>query len=188
MSYNYTIGRDCEEWAIGQKWKFGKFTRNVWADLAKEGRRLMPDPVAVALESIDLAVAKDAETIRRLQISDAEELKLAEAAGRDPVLLAPQYVPITKGLEERAYEKKTSYLSAGSPELNSFLVSCEGQSYLFFLLLRKHHPDITDETAYDIYRDLAENAGRDGRMTTEAIINTCNGRGPTPSKNDAAPA
>jgi hypothetical protein len=188
MSYSYIIGRDCEETAIGRPWKFSKFTRLVWADLAQEGRRLMPDPVVAMLEVCDAVAAKDSEIIRKLRAADSEEIVKAKAEKRDPILVAPLYEPIMKGFEDRAFVMKTRYLSAGSPDLNEFLMSTEGQSYLFFLLLRKYQPEITDEIAYDVYRDLGVNNGRDGRKTPNQIIDICNGTAPEPAKNEPLPA
>ncbi len=188
MSYDYQPGRDCEERALGRTWKFSRFTRNVWIELAKEGRRLMPDPIAVAMEAIDAFIDKDAQVLRRLRQQDEEEASRAKAEGRNPILIAGSFTSLSEGLERRAYEKKTAYLSAGSPELQLFIMSPEGQSYLLFLLLKKYQPEIDIDTAYDVYRELAVVNGQDGRMTVEDIITTCNGRSPEPAKNEASPA
>ena len=189
MSYNYVIGRTCQEWAIGKQWTFGKFTRLIWEEIAQEARKLMPDPIDVlGDESYEKVVLRDAEIIRKLQIADAAELAKAKSEGRAPALMAPQYSPVSRGLEERAYIGKSRYLSAGSPELNGFLMSNEGQGYLFYLLLRAAHADITPEEGFDIYWDLSVNNGKDGRKTPDQIVNICNGRAPESPKNEAAPA
>ena len=189
MSYTYVIGRQCEEMAVGKKWTFQKFTRKVWADLAVEARRLMPDPIAVlGTEAYEKLVLSDAETIRKMTIADEAEKVAAKAEKRKPILMAPQYQGASKAIEERAYLSKSRYLSAGSPELSGFLLSNEGQSYLFYLLLKTAHPDITPDDAYDVYWDLASNAGSDGRKTPDEIINICNGRSAEPSKNGESPA
>lgn len=194
MSYNYVIGRQCTEQAIGKAWTFARFSRTVWADLAREARRLMPDPIAIlGTPEFENIVKRDAEILRGLMVKDAEELQAAKKEGRKPILIAPQYVPISKGIEEKAYLAKTRYLSAGSPELAGFMNSNEGLAFVFFLLLRPNHPEITDETAYDVFWDLSLNAeqkylgGGDGRMTPDEIISTCNGRSPAPAKNEASP-
>lgn len=187
MSYTYVIGRPCEENAIGKDWKFSRFSGNVWADLAREGRRLMPDPIAVlGTDAFEVVALRDAEILRKIEMADQAERAAAKAAGRPPVLMGPRFTSVSKGIEERAYLSASRYLSIGSPELSGFLLSNEGQSHLLFLLLKPNHPEITAQDAYDIFWDLASNAGKDGRKTPDQIIQICNGRAPEPAKNEAS--
>lgn len=149
----------------------------------------MPDPIAVlGSEAYEQIVLRDAETIRKMKIADEAERVAAKAANRKPVLVAHEYQGASKAIEERAYLAKSRYLSAGSPELSGFLMSNEGQSYLFYLLLKPAHPDVTPDDAYEVYWDLASNAGADTRKTPDQIINICNGRSAEPEKNGASPA
>lgn len=188
MSYTYRIGRECTEFALGKEWTFSRFTRKVWIDLAEEAKRLMPNPITVALDALEAATLSDAKVIAGLRAQDAAEAEKAKAERREPVLLSAEYVPLSSALTDRAYSAARRYLSAGSPEMIEFLNSHEGASYLFWLLLRPKHPGITLDEAYDIYWDIGTNEGADGRRTVWDIINTCNGRSAVPAKNADSPA
>lgn len=194
MSYAYRIGRKTTEWAAGRQWTFGRFTRTVWAELAEEARRSMPDPIRSALDALADATLKDAEIIRKLTIADEAEAAKAAIEGRSPVLMAPQYTPLSREIADEAYRASRRYLSAGSPELTSWLMSHEGCSFLLWCLLKQHQPEVTLDEAYDVYWDLATNPfgpnGRpaDGRKTPDAIINICNGTAAEPAKNEESPA
>jgi hypothetical protein len=188
MSYNYRIGRSCTESAIGKEWTFGRFTRKIWIDLADEGRKLLPNPVKEALAIIDEVTLRDAEIIRKLKIADGQEIERAKAEHRQPVLMSDSYVSMSTEILDRAYKATGRYLSAGSPELIQFIGSQEGGSHLFYLLLREHHKDVTQDEAFDVYNDLALNNGADGRRTVAEIINICNGKSAEPLKNEGSPA
>lgn len=188
MSYDYRIGRECVEHALGKEWTFSRFTRKVWVDLAQEAKRLMPNPIAVALDAIEAATATDVRVVTDLRIKDAAELGKAAAERRQPVLLADAYYPVSTAITDRAFAAAKRYLSAGSPEMSEFLNSHEGASYLFFLLLKPKHPDVTLEDAYDVYWDLGTNAGADGRKTVWEILGVCNGKSAVPPKNADSPA
>lgn len=190
MSYTYVIGRPCTENALAADkiWKFGRFGRDVWADLAIEGRRLMPDPIAVLGEEVFEKISlRDAEILRKIKIADQAERAAAKAEGRPPVVMAQEYSSVSRSIEERAYLSKSRYMSAGSPELSGFLLSNEGQSYLFYLLLKANHPEMTPDLAYEIYWDLNSNAGKDGRKTPDTVIQISMGRAAEPAKNAESP-
>lgn len=187
MSYTYRIGRECTEHALDKEWTFSRFTRKVWTDLAEEAKRLMPNPIVVALEALEAATLSDARIIAALRIQDAEEIEKAKAERRQPVLLAIEYQPLSSALTDRAYAAARRYLSAGSPEMIELLNSHEGASYLFWLLLKPKHAGLTLEEAYDIYWDIGTNNGADGRKTVWDIINVCNGRSAVPAKNEDSP-
>lgn len=188
MSYSYCIGRDCTEFAVGKEWTFSRWQRAVWIDLAAEAKRLMPNPISVALAAIEEATLSDARVLAGLMAQDAEEVKKAAEEKRPPNLMANVYQPISARLTELAYASARRYTSPGSPELMEFLESHEGGSFLFCLLLKPKHPGITIDEAYDVYWDLGVNNGADGRKTFRDIINTCNGKSAVPAKNGESPA
>jgi hypothetical protein len=187
VSYQYRIGRPCVEKAIGKDWTFARFTRNVWAELAVEAQRVLPDPIKIALPGVREATLIDAEILRNLHIQDDAELVKAKAENRPPALLASRYDSISKSLLMEAYNAARRYLSPGSPELSGFMDSVVGGSFLFWILLTPNHPGITIDEAYDVFWDLASNHGDDGRKTMEQIIKCCNGTTPEPEKNAACP-
>jgi len=188
LSYSYCIGRECTENAIGKEWTFSRWKRTVWIDLAAEAKRLMPNPITVAMAAIEEATLSDARVLAGLAAQDADEAKKAAEEKRQPVMMAPQYVPISSALTDRAYAAARRYLSPGSPEMMEFLESHEGASFLFYLLLKPKHPEITIDEAYDVYWDLGVNNGADGRKTFWQIVNTCNGKSAVPAKNGESPA
>jgi hypothetical protein len=193
MSYNYRIGRESQEWACGKLYRFSKFNRRVWLELGDEGRRRMPNPVAAAMESIKQATLLDAEIMQQLAAKDAEETAKAAAERRRAVLLLPQYRSLSDAIVEGARKDACRYLSAGSPELQSFIMSHEGGSYLFWLLIKSipDQAEVTLDEAFDAYTDLMLNASSetpDGRKTPNEIVDICSGRAPDPAKNEPAPA
>lgn len=188
MSYSYCIGRECTENALGKDWTFSRWKRTVWIDLATEAKRLMPNPITVALTAIENATLSDARVLAGLRSQDAAEMAKAKEEGRAPVLMADEYYPISTALTDRAYASARRYLSPGSPEMMEFLDSHEGCSFLFYLLLRPNHPAITVDEAYDIYWDLGTNDGADGRKKVWDILKTCMGKSAVPAKNGESPA
>lgn len=81
-------------------------------------------------------------------------------------------------LVERAMEKATTVLTMGSPEVQGLMDSLEGLSYLFYLLLRKNHPDVTEDEALAIVLEVGE---------TEAAAAAKVASGQVPSKNPESP-
>ena len=59
-----------------------------------------------------------------------------------------------------ALEKAASYLGFNSPEMQSLLNSIEGGSHLAYLLLKPHHPDITEDDAYHVFMALSQKPAR----------------------------
>lgn len=188
MSYSYCIGRECTEHAVGKEWTFSRWQRAVWIDLATEAKRLMPNPISVALAAIEEATLSDARILAGLRAQDQAEIAKAAEERRVPNLMAEAYHPISARLTDLAYAAARRYTSPGSPEMMEFLESHEGGSFLFYLLLKPKHPAITVDEAYEVYWDLGVNNGADGRKTFREIINTCNGKSAVPAKNGESPA
>lgn len=161
------LGRECSFEALGKTWTAGRMTRRVLIDFADWARPLVPNPIQEALKNIDQATAADAAVLRDLTAKDlAEEVK-AKAEGREPILLRPLYTPISSKLVSDAQERAACYLEINSPEIQSILRSFKGQAYLFFLQLRKHHPDIDLATVDDILDELsADEITRITRVTS----------------------
>ncbi len=188
LNHHFYIGRDVEESACGKRWTFSRFTRGVWIALGKEGKKLIPNPVEEAIEPARHATAVDAEIIRDLMVKDEAEGRAAQTEQRAPFYLMPGYRPLSETIVEKAYAVGRRYLSAGSPELQEFINSIEGGSHLFYLLLKPKHPDITEDVAYDVYFDLYQNRGRDGRKLVRQIVDECSGAAAEAPKNAEAPA
>lgn len=69
-------------------------------------------------------------------------------------------VEIQEKLVKEALDKATLYLDLFSPQVGSVLSSIEGQSYLFYLLIRDNH-DVTEEEATNLFFALINEFGRD---------------------------
>lgn len=198
MGYQYRIGRPCTEKAVAgvdqdgniivKTWTFARFSRLVWEELAVEAKRLLPDPIKVAMPVVEELTLLDAKIIRELQIQDDAEKTKAKAENRPPVMLAQRYEPKSKEITLEAYRVARRYLAAGSAEMSDFMLSHEGCSFLFWIMLTPNHAGVTIEQAYDVYWDIAGNAGADGRKTVTQIINICSGTTPEPEKNAPCPA
>lgn len=188
MGHRYRQSQDCTEFAIKRSWTFSRFTRRIWQDFAAFGRGLIPSPIDMALDSLEKAIDIDARCLRKVMADDTAEMDAAKREGRKPHILLPMFRPTADNMVKEAYRQAGRYLSAESPELSELINSIEGGAYLFYLLLKPKHPDVTEDDAYDVYWDLERNAGEDGRKTVQDIIQTCNGTAPETVKNDSPPA
>jgi len=176
------IGKECTFDALGRKWTAARQGRRVLIEFGDWARPLVPNPVRSALEDIDIATAKDAEILRELTRQDLAEEAKAKAEGREPVLIRPLYKPIANDMVARAQQAKNCYRDINHPEILSLMNSFKGQSYLLFLLLRKAHPDITQDTVDDILEELPGSE-------VARILKTTSGENERPApKNDQAPA
>ena len=188
-TYKYRISQECQERAIGKEWTFARFSMRVWERLADYGLSRLPNPLKAALEIVEEVSLKDAQILRNLLAQDQAEFAEAELQKRMPKpAIAPRWRPFSDVIWEKAYAQRSRYLQAGSPELQGLMDSHEGNGYLFYLLLRSHHPDITEEVAYDVYWDLFTNGGADGRRNPQQVIAICNGTAPESLKNASTPA
>lgn len=86
--------------------------------------------------------------------------------------------PAAEFLVRCALDKACSYLSVGSPEVQSFLSSIEGGSYLAYLLLRKHHPTLSEDDAFNVFMAMsqvpAQSKAHPNRMAE--IFGLCSGK------------
>lgn len=174
------IGRECTEIVNDKPLTFARCTRAVHTAFAEFARTLLPNPVDAVMANLDKLALKDAAVLRKLQTDDQAEIVKAKAEGREPVLLATQFKPFADVLTEQAVNKAATYLGFGSPEVTSVLKSSEGTSYMLYLLLRDHHPEMTPDAAFDVLSALGARTGK--------IIAVCSGKEEAVPKNVAAPA
>ncbi len=127
------VGREQTVEALGRTWKFGRWDRGVWADLFKFARQVLPNPVEVAFQAIEHLPAEPT----------------------NPALRAAMEAVVSKALDKAA-----SYISVASPEMRSLLASVEGNAHLVWLLVRKHHPEVTEDEAYELFISLSRMPGR----------------------------
>ncbi len=113
------------------------------------------------------------EVLRAAQRADMEEAARAHEEKRQPALMASGYKEMATEFREKAIEQATCYLSFDSKQMASLTKSVPGASHLFYLLLRPHHPGITEDDAYEILlavgqdevdRIFAEVAGRSAAL------------------------
>lgn len=175
------VGRECTETVLGQSWTFSRSTRAIHQAFSEWARTVLPNPVESVLRNLTELALRDAEILRQLQVSDQAELKRAEAENRNPCLMAPQYRPFADTMTRQAVDKAACYLGFGSPEVTSVLRSTEGMSYMFFLLLKDAHPDVTPAKAMDIMIAL-------GDVRAAHVMATVQGKSEDAPKNAPAPA
>jgi hypothetical protein len=181
MSVAEHVGRECTFDALGKPWTASRWSRRVWNDFVEWAKPLVPDPLEVALRHVDAATLKDAEIVRRLRQADLVEEVAAKAEGRPPVMIAPLYSPIANDMVKAAQERAETYLHINSMAIQSVVKSLPGESYLFFLLLRKHQPTVTPDQAEEILEELP-------REEVNRILATASGTYKAPEKNALAPA
>ncbi len=178
------VGREVTEAALGQDWTFSRWTRAVHQAYSEWAQNMLPDPIERVTRSLDKVALKDAAIIRQLQIDDLAETKKAKEENRPAILMAPQYTPFADVMTKQAINKAGCYTGFGSPEIASLINSPEGTSYLFYLLLKPKHKDITPDQAYDVM--LALNQREEG--LSRKVIDTVSGKLDAPPKNEPAQA
>lgn len=171
------IGVEIEKEALGQKWRFSRWTREVWRALASWAKDVLPDPYEALSKNLDKIALKDAEILRQLQIADNAERVKAKAESRPAILMAPQFRPFADTMVDKIIDKANSYLSFNSPELNSLINSAMGGAQLYYLLLKPNHPDITEEQAYEIMLALSSEDAKE-------IVAAVSGRSHAKPKNE----
>jgi hypothetical protein len=89
----------------------------------------------------------------------AEFLEWAKGRLPDPRKAAAEFLAMLPAddLESRsavvkaALAESTEHLSITSPKVQALLQSIEGGTYLVYLLLKRHHPEVTEDLAYDVF-------------------------------------
>lgn len=198
------IGREIETTALGRTWRVSRWDRRVWVEFADWARTMLPDPIEALAKSIDKIALKDAEILREILRKDQEEQARYEAAlalcktPEDtarvprPILLAGKYIQQSDVMGRRALDKASSYLSFNSPEMNSLIGSVVGSGHLMYLLLKKHHPDVDEDTAFDVSTQLSHRltyVDSSGEQSSELehILAVVQGRLAPLPKNPVAP-
>ena len=122
------VGRETVVEALGKKWTVGRLTRSALADQLAWARKDLPNPVDEAI--------KQAEKIYASSLPDA--IKDAQA----------------NQILAEAREAKRGHLSDESPDIQSRIQSFEGGVRLFWLILKTHHPDVTEDEAFAIAEEV----------------------------------
>ena len=174
------IGRAVEIEILGEQWKFARLDLDTWDLFLDWAKTILPDPVKVGLENIDMVAVKDAAIVRELRRQDLEEETKAKAEGRAPIFVGDKFTPISNDFAKMALDKKASYLSLNSPEIMSLRTSAKGSAYLLHLVLKPAHPDITPARAYEVMLALGDKL--------KGVIDTISGVTVSPAKNESAPA
>lgn len=174
------IGREVTVSVMGQSWTFSRWTRKVWIALTDYAKGRVPNPLVEAHAVLPGYIIADAEAIRQLVIADeAEKVKAAEE-GRLPVLMASKFSPSSDMLIQKSIDKRNLYMGFGSPELGAFMQSVDGMSFIFYLLLKPNHPDVTEDDAYEIM--MAMDAADKAR-----VMSVTRGDAQATPKNESAP-
>lgn len=137
-------------------------------------------------DELERVKAENRRIIAQTDKENAAERALAQQEKREARLKEPQLKPhipmegnysdISETLTQKALDKASSYLGFQSPELSSLMKSVPGSSYLFFLLLKPNHPDMTEDLAYEILMAV-------GPSEVERIFTTVQGAAPAKKKD-----
>lgn len=153
-------GRETEAKAFGQAWRFSRWDINVIDDMTAWGSGQLPDPIEAAEKAV-LRLQRQARKIREDQSIPDDERAFLLAANDE------QQERITRV----AMEEATTYLAYNSPKFRSLLNHPRGVAHLFALLLKKHHPEVTDDFAFELVRTL-------GDEEVARVMNITAGKGP----------
>lgn len=164
------VGRAQQITALGQQWTIGRWDRAVWAEMFDFARGILPNPVTEAFAALD-----------RLPLIADPGKDAPEAEKKAYATRSTRQEHAAEFLVRSALDKASSYLSVGSPEMQSLLGSIEGASHLLWLLLRKAHSDVTQDQAYEILMEV-------GQQKAEELFGKAAGKAPGPGGNAEAPA
>ncbi|MBY0523426.1 MAG: hypothetical protein K2R98_08500 [Gemmataceae bacterium] len=162
-------GRETETQALGTTWRFARWTVNVLDDFTAWAKTQLPDPIDVAQAKVDELAAAEFDLLQRKDMPEPE-LKKRLFVNRQA----------QERLSKIAMEKACSYLAFTAPEFQSLLNSSRGSAQLLQLLLRKHHPNVTADEAFNIATAVE-------KKELERIFAVTAGKSP-PSGNSPAPA
>lgn len=168
-------GRETETQALGKTWRLSRWTLNVLDEFNDWARTQLPDPLAVADKAVE-RLQLSARRIRqqaKLKPTDKDHLDENEAA-----FLLQANAEQQERHSRNAMDEATSYLSLQSRQFQSLLNSARGVARLLFLLLRDHHPDIDEDTAFAVASCLDEEE-------VKRIMQVTSGRGGGQGNADA---
>lgn len=155
-------GKECEVQALGQTWRFGRWTLGVLDEWTDWARGQLPNPIDEAVKVIE-----------RMEL-DEQERKITNQR----LLLTRN--KIKDELVNAAMRRASSYLAFNSPEVQSLMNSPRGAARLVKLLLKTNHPDVSEEQALDLVMALGEDLQR--------IMLVTAGKSPPGEGNGQAPA
>lgn len=170
------VGREATLTALGQTWTASRWDLQVWDDFLAWARTALPDPMDVAIAACERTAARERALSERLaDTKDKAEAKRLQGQISD--LQAIQTQTMKLGMD-----KGSSYLAVNSPEVRSLVSSARGSAHALWLLLRKHHPDVTEEVALEIIQQAEPEA-------INRLWTLVQGRAPEETaKNASAPA
>lgn len=159
MAANF-IGLEQEITALGKTWKLARFTMGLmrpWLEWAKPQLR---DPLARAHKHVEYLTA------RTIQI-EKEHAGPECAQLRDRLLKACN--DEMEHVVNKAREEDGAHLSLDAPHVKALFTSIDGLAYLFYLLLKPAHPEMTRELAAQIVDDLGQDAAMQKVKTAEGV-------------------
>lgn len=142
------LGREQTVTVGGKVYQLGRWDRSVWWDFLEWARSQLPDPLDGATKVIERLAEQQAAIEAQLantKLDKDERSRLSKKAN----LLAQ----LCDRTLSAALDKRSTYLSVNSPEVQSLVKSMEGACYLFMLLLRKGSmTDATEDDALDLLK------------------------------------
>lgn len=167
MSGAIHVGRETTTRAFGAIWRFSRWEHEAWISLADIAKKHLPDPIEVMLKHIDKVALKDAEVIRGLRMADMKSMaEHMEKCTKDrnykepvPPSMEAAYTPIADQLVRIAMDKACTYLEFNSPSMNNWIAGPVGGPFLFELLLKENHKDISSNDAYCLIVQITKEMG-----------------------------
>ncbi len=136
-------GRETETRALGRTWKVGRWTLDVFDDYSAWAAEKLPDPIKVALREVESLSDEEFRVLNRREMKEEDRQRKLH-------FLRQQQDRLTR----IAMEQATSYLSFTSKPFQSLMNSPRGGAHLLMLLLRQHHPDVTEDDAFYIVVEI----------------------------------
>jgi hypothetical protein len=149
------LGAEAKVQAFGQTWILARWTVSIWNDFLDWAKGKMPDPFA-GLDRVAAMIPADASHAHPVGVAFNQAL-------------------------QRAQERAAVMLSLQSPEVSELLQDPRGAARIAWLLLRKNHPDITEDMAFAIVDEIGPEKMREA-------FEIAQGKLPPPVGNEQAPA
>ncbi len=127
-------GKETTSLILGVTWTFSRFSIDIWEPFLDWAATVLPDPIDVALQKVN-RLADEYEKVKNdASLSDSRRGHLLLVNGT-----------MQGAVTKIAMDEALSYLSPGSPRVQSLMRSPRGGAHLLRGLLTEHHPAVTLE-------------------------------------------
>ncbi len=136
-------GKETTTTALGQSWRVSRFSIDIWEPFLDWAATVLPDPIDVAAQKVN-RLADEYERIKNDQtITEGRRQHLLLVNGT-----------MQGAITKIAMDEAMSYLSPGSPRVQSLMRSPRGGAHLLQGLLVEHQPNVTLEECGWIIQEM----------------------------------